>query len=512
MARWICAACGYIFDEDSPAPSCPSCHAAGAKISPYKIRRDTSQAGPRMTDGSAGRKMDLANVSENALAGTAGNRRGSAEGELSDLSRAVAAHVTKNAVNSKHLKKLTDGYDENCRREVEQVIERKETDVGDVLSRCRKSTEAAKSKALAEIEGERAKALNQRQERERGKDNQKKTLLKRLMVLSNLSVICAVVLYVLLLIGLFYLMQNNMIGTSILVAHEEGVKTVDMPDLLLLIFIILPSLSLVFGFIVEGIARFEKWFYGIDRRNRQISASKVQSTGQSFKETSDYLNEQEAIVRKAVRVNNGNSNLPCVEQFFDEIDEISAEAKAEEKRLTEKCQADQAEIIRTWDERKRTERSAWISETTQAAVSCAEYFEYRYRDIGIDRGPAFWLVFRFCERNGVIAQAPRGISQLRTVITINVTVSEKMLFVQIRDINGKELVHDPENQTYQFSRVNQADLTDPAERYGYANALMFCTVNEAKKILEQAGYDRTFDLQFSGADLDGFTLTYDGTL
>ena len=135
-----------------------------------------------------------------------------------------------------------------------------------------------------------------------------------------------------------------------------------------------------------------------------------------------FLNNQEMQIRNRT---SEDDSLPCVREFQETANELTEKAEEEKARYRRNNEKAIAEANRRWDEQRRSMVNDWISEATQAGVSCAHYFEYMYQELGMNRGPAFWLAFRFCGRDGVIASSPRGISQLRTMITIRVAVSEK---------------------------------------------------------------------------------------
>ncbi|MBQ9008496.1 MAG: hypothetical protein IJ088_04100 [Clostridia bacterium] len=505
MATWKCTACGRVFDDFGGTPVC-TCQAAGTRLVPAENRGRKRRGASEMVPVVPGNREIL--PQEPGPVATPVQ----ADAELEGLYRRVTDHVARNADKSTYLKGLTDKLEEEYQAAVRSIRQQHDADTEMIRQACLVSIQAEESKALAEIEAERARLLDRRNERTREKKNIAKMLLSRLRQMSKLSWFAGLTVYVLMVIFMVTLIRNDALQVNLV---SSGGK-VDLVDTLLMLFIILPVLSLFIAIVVECFVRFEMWFYGIDRRNRRISERKFTSIGRSYEEGNAYLADQEAIVRNHVRGDSNVMNLPCVDAFMNRYAEITSEADEKQAVLDEQTEKQIAGKKQNLEKQKNKVKDDWINETTQAARSCAEYFEYRYRDLGVNRGPAFWLVFRFCGRDGVIAQAPWGSSQTHTEVHIRVSVSETQLYVKITDIDGKELLYDSDNQRYQFSRVNQADLTEPAERYGYANALMLCTVFEAKKILEQAGYgygyDITFELRFKGADVDGFEIIYDGSI
>lgn len=494
MSNWKCTVCGYAFEDGSRRPVCPRCFSTLEHLTAIQGERDSVSMVPQ----GAADVMDenefmalFLSPRENSISVDTEVQNG----QTTELSLRVSEHIAKNADKSAYIRKKIQQADEGNRKEIAGLTETLKTDCRRTDETCRASIQEAERKALSGIEVERAIARNKHLEWENGPKKKKVSLLSKMKPKSKISTIVGICFYVMLvLVSIWAIMQGESFG---------------LLELVLCLGILFPLLSFMVATLTEGVVRFEKWFYRLDRRKQTIDENKRASTNRSFEETMTFLNNQEMQIRNRT---SEDDSLPCVREFQETANELTEKAEEEKARYRRNNEKAIAEANRRWDERRRSMVNDWISEATQAGVSCAQYFEYMYQELGMNRGPAFWLAFRFCGRDGVIASSPRGISQLRTKITIHVAVSEKQLYVTIKDINGKELMYDEEERRYQFNRVNQADLTEPAERYGYSCALMYCTVQEARKELEQARFDRSFELRYGDMDLDGFTITYDGSM
>ncbi len=278
----------------------------------------------------------------------------------------------------------------------------------------------------------------------------------------------------------------------------------------LLLFIPLYVLaSVLFIILYRG---FLNGFYGFRKRKIKINNDIMTNKWKNIEEIRQYYNEQISYVQRSPE-----EAPDCLVE--DEVADLYEYKRQRNEAIglnsarTEKMLRDNMEKNRrNATEKVQALRMKWTESVLEAAGNYVVLFERQFHSPRRDKGPVYWLFFRFCGPEGAIAAAPRGIGNLRILRQLTVDVTEEYLFAEVKDAQGNELIKNEELQYYHFTNANERILSDPAERMGYSAALMACTVFEARMDIERARYDEHFELKIvRDADENGFTIEYEGT-
>ena len=300
--------------------------------------------------------------------------------------------------------------------------------------------------------------------------------------------------------------------TSTLPSVDPGIDFRSTGTIILFLLVRIPVYVLACLTVIVAYRGFVRWFYRVNSRKKKIESNKGVSVEKSVGQVEqDYQKQIEYLRQTSPDNPPPKQALEAVSSFYTsavqmkrKTDEAIQQIRSETKNAVEKRKRDMEQEVQETEE-------TWFAEVSEAAKNYVCLFERQFYSSNRDRGPVYWLFFRFCGNDGPIATAPRGIGHLRTVIRVRVSITEDSLLAEVTDTQGKQLIRNQELRYYRFAEANERTLTQPSERMGYSAALLACTLFEANMALRQAAYDESFSLEISAdADVNGFEFEYSG--
>ena len=477
MAIWKCNRCEKEFYDGGEAPFCPACQAGRSMLTALDF-----QAG-------------------------ADNGQGGWPANMQYIEQSILEHVRETAGSSPYPKGIVDEIQRITSTDINRLSEQGRN--RELAARTQEQNAFSANAYAAEesLKNEMEAAVQRIQQgAEAPKKESKLKFLKAYKKKEYLWI--AIVLYI-VFAALLFLYNAH---TSTLPEVDPEIDFRSAGNTILFLVFSIPLYVLACLTIIVLYRGFIRWFYGFTKRKEKIEQNKGIFVGKSISQVQEYYQEQISILHNVSLNNPPPEQAPdVVRSFYESAVRKNREAEDAIDRIHNETQAAIAKRKKDGEEAVRITKEDWLSDVSEAAKNYARLFERQFYSTRRDRGPVYWLFYRFCGNDGAIATASRGVGHLKVIIRVTVDISESHLFVQVTDPQGKQLIRNEQLQNYYFAAANERSLSKPAERMGYAAALMGCTLYEANLALRQAKYDESFEIGFTrSADETGFALEYEG--